>query len=201
MKQRFILYRRSNGKFYCEDTLTRKQESLRTPNEAEAQALLHSRNEAFRQPLLNQQIALAYLSASDSDAARRTWQMPMDEMTATKTGETRERYLRAMKDHAFDQIRDMPLLETRAEHLLKVLRTGTVATNVFLRRLHNFALDMNWLPKTVVPKKQWPKVVYKDKRAITWKEHAAIVAREQNPERRSFYELAWHLGAAQTWRC
>lgn len=197
MKQRFILYQRS-GTFYCEDTQTRKQQSLRTKDEAEAKALLHSKNEAFRQPLLNQQIALAYLSATDSEAAKRTWQFVMDEMTATKRGDTHARHVTAMKDKAFDLIRTMPLLETRAEHLLKVLRTGTVATNVYLRRLHNFALDMSWQPKTILPRKQWPKPVYKEKRAITLAEHEAIVAREQNTERRGFYQLAWHIGAAQT---
>ena len=31
-----------------------------------------------------------------------------------------------------------------------------------------------------------------------WEEHQAIVAREQNPERKAFYQLAWHLGASQT---
>ena len=150
MKQGFILYQRS-GTFYCEDTQTRKQQSLRTKDEAEAKALLHSKNEAFRQPLLNQQIALAYLSATDSEAAERTWQFVMDEMTATKRGDTHARHVTAMKDKAFDLIRAMPLLETQAEHLLKVLRTGTVATNVYLRRLHNFALDMNWQPKGGIP--------------------------------------------------
>ena len=198
MKQRFILYRRSNGTYYCEDTQTRKQQSLKTKNEADAITLLHSKNEAFRQPILNQQIALAYLSASDSDAAKRTWQFPMSEMTSTKTGDTHERYLRAMLDPAFVLIRDLTLLETRAEHFLKVLRAGTVSTNVYLRRLHNFALDMNWLPKSILPKRRWPKATFKEKRAITAQEHEAIVAREQNPERRSFYQLAWHLGAAQT---
>ena len=29
-------------------------------------------------------------------------------------------------------------------------------------------------------------------------EHLAIVARELNPERKAFYKLAWHLGAAQS---
>jgi len=197
MKQRLILYRR-NGTYYCEDRQTGKQQSLRTRNEAEARALLHSKNEAFRQPILNQQIALAYLSASDSDAAKRAWRFVMDEMTATKQGDTLARYLTAMKDPAFDLILDRPLLETRAEHLLKVLRSGTVSTNVYLRRMHNFALDMNWLPKCVLPKKQWPKPLYKEKRAITLHEHEAIIARELNPERRAFYQLAWHLGAAQT---
>ena len=67
MKSQFILYRR-NGTYYCEDTQTRKQQSLRTKDEAAAKALLHSKNEAFRQPLLNQQIATVYLTATDCDA-------------------------------------------------------------------------------------------------------------------------------------
>lgn len=93
MKQRFILYRRNNGKYYAEDTVTKKQCSLKTRDEAEALTLLHSKNEAFRQPVLNLQIARTYLTATDGNAAKRTWQTPMDEMTATKTGETRVRYL------------------------------------------------------------------------------------------------------------
>jgi hypothetical protein len=97
MKQRFILYRRSNGKYYAEDTVTRKQSSLKTRDEAEALTLLHSKNEAFRQPVLNLQIARTYLSATDGNAAKRKWQTPMDEMTATKMGETRVRYDRAMR--------------------------------------------------------------------------------------------------------
>jgi hypothetical protein len=67
---------------------------------------------------------------------------------------------------------------------VRVLERGRVATNVFLRRVHNFALDMGWLPWPVLPKKQWPKVEYGAKRAITWEEHRRIVEREQNPERR-----------------
>jgi integrase len=73
-----------------------------------------------------------------------------------------------------------------------------VSTNVFLRRIHNFALAMNWLPVPVIPKAQWPGFRFKEKRAITLEEHRAIVARETNPERRAFYELAWHLGASQS---
>jgi integrase len=71
-----------------------------------------------------------------------------------------------------------------------------VATNVFLRRTHNFALDMGWLPWPVLPKKQWPKVEYGAKRAVTWEEHRMIVDRERNPERKSFYELCWFLGGS-----
>jgi hypothetical protein len=56
MKSRFNLFNR-NGVFYSVDTETGKQHSLRTKDEAEAQTLLHSKNEAHRQPVLNLQIA------------------------------------------------------------------------------------------------------------------------------------------------
>jgi hypothetical protein len=50
----------------------------------------------------------------------------------------------------------------------------------------------------VLPKKRWPAIKFKEKRAIQWEEHQAIVVREQNPERKAFYQLAWHLGASQS---
>jgi integrase len=90
------------------------------------------------------------------------------------------------------------VLETQAEHFLKVLQNGSVSTNLYLRRIHNFALDMSWLPWPVLPKKRWPAIRFKEKRAITLLEHQAIVEREKNPERKAFYQLAWHLGASQT---
>lgn len=45
---------------------------------------------------------------------------------------------------------------------ISVLNAGTVSTNVDLRKLHNFALDMDWLPKAVIPKRQWPEIRYKE---------------------------------------
>jgi hypothetical protein len=43
----------------------------------------------------------------------------------------------------------------------------TVATNVFLRRIYNFASDMGWLPWPVLAKKQWPKVRFRARRPVT----------------------------------
>ena len=68
------------------------------------------KNESFRQPVLNRQIARTYLAATDSEAATRIWQVPMDEMATAKTGKTRIRHDRAMKDKAFDLIRNLPIL-------------------------------------------------------------------------------------------
>ena len=89
------------------------------------------------------------------------------------------------------------IIETPGEALLNVLQAGTVSTNVFLRRLHNFCVDMNWLPWPLIPKRQWPAVRFKDKRAITLEEHQKIIAAEVNPERKTLYQLCWHLGASQ----
>jgi len=198
MTQRYRMYRRQGGIFYLFDRQTGQRESLETNEPSAAQRLLHARNEAQQNPLINLQIARAYLAAGDPEAVRRTWRTVMEEITRTKMGEARHRWETAVKDHAFDTIRDRIILETHSEHLLRVLEAGTVSTNVYLRRLHNFALDMNWLPWPVVPKRQWPSVKFGQKRGITWEEHQKIITREPNTERKAFYQLAWHLGASQS---
>jgi integrase len=197
MNQRFILFRRA-GVFYCEDTSTGKQTSLRTKDPGEASSLLHAKNEAFRQPVLNRQIARAYLTASDPQMAKRTLQNVMDEIPKLKSGSTRERWETAIKAKAFDPIRNLAVLETQAEHFLRVLEGASVSANSFLRRIHAFALDMNWLPWPVLPRKRWPVMRFKEKRAITWEEHHKILAGENNPEWQAFYQLLWCLGGAQT---
>jgi hypothetical protein len=153
MKQRFTMFRRGTV-FYCHDSTNGRQESLRTRDESEARALLHSRNEAFRQPLLNVQIARAYLSANDPQICKRTWTELMGEMDGGKTGPTLIRHRCAMLNRAFDLIRHVPIVETRPRHFLSVLRAGSVSTSVFLRRIHNFALDLGWLPWPVLAKKR-----------------------------------------------
>ncbi len=80
----------------------------------------------------------------------------MDEATRLKQGPTLIRWRTAMRDKAFDAIRGFPILETRPEHFLRVLEAGTVCTNIFLRRVQNFALDMSWLPWPVLARKRWP---------------------------------------------
>lgn len=184
--------------YWIQDNHTGKQTSLGTKNVAEAKRLLSAKNEAHRQPIINMQIARAYLLVGDPQSVKRTWQSVMDEIVKLKRDDTHKRWLVAIKDKAFDGLRNVPLMETRAEHLLRAMEKGKVSTNIYLRRIHNFALGMNWLPVPVIPKRIWPSFSFKDKRAITLEEHRAIVAREMNGERRAFYELAWHIGASQS---
>jgi len=197
MKTKCRLFRRGQM-FWCQDNETGRQESLRTKDRTLAQRLLHTRNEAFQQPLINLQIARAYLLVSDPQIAKRTWQYVMEEMVKLKDGVTQLRWQMAIKDKAFEHLRELPLMETRSDHLLRAMEIGKVSTNVFVRRLDNFALAMNWLPVPVIPRKQWPGFRFKEKRAITFVEHQAIVRREGNPEWRAFYELLWATGGSQS---
>jgi len=197
VKKRYRMFLRGTV-YWIQDNETGKQESLRTKDRTEAERLFNAKNEAHRQPIINLQIARAYLMVSDPEASKRTWKDVMGEIVKLKRGETKRRWLVATKDKAFAGIENLPLLETRAENLLRAMEAGKVSTNVYLRRIHNFALGMNWLPVPVIPKRMWPGFEFKDKRAITLDEHKAIVARETNTERRAFYELAWNLGASQS---
>lgn len=175
-----------------------KQTTLRTKNEGEAERLLATMNEPYRFAVFNLQMARTHLQMSNPEINQRTWQQVMDAVVKTKQGPTKIRYERAMKDKAFDAIRNAVVIETSGDTLLDVLARGTVCTNVYLRRWHNFAVDMNWLLLPLIPKNRWPAVKHGEKRAITLDEHRRIVEREQNPERKAFYEMCWQIGASQT---
>jgi integrase len=198
MKQRYGLVRRPWGVFYLKDKVTGTQTSLKTDDKQEAQRLLQARNDAEAQPAMNLSLARVYLNGADPKLGTRTWQEVMEHITGQKTDETRRRWEVAIKDRNFDGIRKRPVAETRAEHFFKALEDGKVSTNVYLRRIHNHALGMDWLLRPVIPRLQWPKPVFESKRAITAAEHTAIVGRELNAERRDFYELLWHTGASQS---
>jgi integrase len=200
MKTRYRLTCRGirGGKYYCVDNSTGRRTSLRTTNQDEARQLVEAKNNSERQPVLNLHIAKAYLAGSDNGITTRTWQNAIDSLIKTKEEENQKRWKTAANDKALVPLLPHVIIETQSELLLKALQIGTVSTNVYLRRLHNFCVDMNWLPWPLIPKRQWPAVRYKDQRAITFEEHCKIVERERNPERKAFYKLVWHLGASQS---
>jgi hypothetical protein len=159
MKHRFILFQRA-GIFDCEDTGTGKQTSLRTRDRADAQRLLAAKNEAAHQPAMNLQMAQVYLQHGDPAIATRTWQDVIAQIIAVKSGNTQSRRKSADKDKALDGLRQRRLIETTAEYFLAALKAGTVSTNVYLRRIHHYAVTMHWLPWPVLPKRHWPPIRY-----------------------------------------
>jgi hypothetical protein len=191
MTQRYRKFQRSWGHGYAFDNATGNSVSLKTRIKAEAVQKVNAMNEIERQPSISLGLAKVYLNATDPKLTTRTWQDVMENIITKKTDETLKRWQTAVKDKNFDFIRNLTVTETRPEHFDRVLSNGKVSTNVYLRRIHNHALGMEWLLKSVIPRLQWPKPVFKDKRAIIAEEHVAIIQREQNAERRDFYELLW----------
>src|SRR5450631_2238107 len=139
MKTRYRLTCRGHrgGMFYCVDKTTGKRTSLQTTNPDEARQIMEAKNQAERQPVLNLQIAKAYLAGTDNGIATRTWQQAIEAVTNTKQGANQHRWQTAAKDKAFVPLMPRIIIETPGELLLKVMQSDKVSTNVFLRRLHN----------------------------------------------------------------
>ena len=98
------------------------------------------------------------MSASDPEAMKRTWETVMDGYVRTQHGRTLARCVSATKDKALATLKTKKLAETQPADFLHALKAGSVATNVYLRRFHSFAIGMNWLSRAVLPQKQWPAI-------------------------------------------
>ncbi len=195
-QQRYWLFKRGSV-YYLQDNQTKKQQSLFTKDKAEAERLRNAKNDAHSQPQLNLALAKTYLSAYDPEIPRRRWRDVMEKMASTGREASQERCRRALASKAFDPIRDKKLIETTSDDFLAVLEANGSAAHHYLKRFHNLAVGLGWLPWPVLPPKLWPKCERKRRRAITWEEHQLIVQSEMNTERRFYYELLWELGASQ----
>jgi hypothetical protein len=195
---KYRLYCRRNGVFYWQENDSSKQGTLRTSDRREAERLLNAMNESHREPTLNLSLARAYLAAHDPKMATRTWQAVMDEMATHGILTTQARCGRGFRSKAYDPIRNKPLVQTTGADLLDIVHANGNCVAHYLRRLHNLALDLGWLPWPILAKRAWPKIRGHSKRAITAEEHAAVIASEKNTERRAYYELLYETGAAQT---
>ena len=197
MKTKLTLFRR-NGIYYSQDSTTGKQKSLGTRDEAAARKLVEATNEAHRSPLLNLQLARAYLSASDPAFLLRTWQTVMDQMQTRGRVSSRQRYFSAFRTPGFDPIRNKPLLETATADFLQIMKDAKPSQIFYLRCLHSFALSLGWISIPIVAPSLWPKYHPKARRGITLDEHQRLLTFAHDAEWSLYLELLWETGAAQT---
>ena len=83
-------------RIYCVDTTTGKRTSLGTTNDDDARQIIEAKNNSERQPVLNLQIAKAYLAGSDNGITTRTWQHAIEALTNTKQGANQHRWQRVV---------------------------------------------------------------------------------------------------------
>ena len=195
-KQRYWLYRR-DGIYYLHDSQTGARESLKTRSKRDAEHVRSTRNAICERPVIGASLAKAYLASQDPKLPTRTWRVVMDEFSTHGNPETQAHHRKVADREPQRSLQNLKLLETTAEDLMRVLKAGGVQANGYVRCLHNLAVGLGWLPWPVLPSKLWPTVRTKPKRAITREEHHAIIAAEQNVERRFYYEVLWEIGAAQ----
>ncbi|MGB0154577.1 MAG: tyrosine-type recombinase/integrase [Verrucomicrobiales bacterium] len=198
MKPKYRLFNR-RGRFYKRDTETGQRTSLKTSCRKAAQKIVDAENQAHESPALGQELAKAYLSTSDPMAKSRTWQEVMDEYARKGASATQERKGRVFDMSEFDPIRKKLVIGTVAEDFFAVLRSDKVTVNRYLIQLQNFAVDVGWAPRPIIPRRAFPKPAKKIvMRAITREEHERILVAEQDDERWLYYSLLWEIGASQS---
>ena len=152
--------------FYAEEYQTRHRESLQTKDEAEARRLIAAKNQAATQPVFNLEMAKVYLKAHDPQFCERTWSLVSDAVQRTYEGSTKARWEKFIRSEPVQDVIEKKLIQTTSCHFLAVLNhpEAGVSTNVFLRILHNRALDLGWIVQPVIAKNGWPKIRYGHRR-------------------------------------
>jgi integrase len=196
MQDRFKLFRRG-AVFYCQDRNTGQQKSLQTRDKAEARRIVQAKNDTITQPLMNLVMAKTYLSAQDPKMITRTWAEVMERFCNRSNPNTRMRHERVVRTKSMQFLKGKRLIETTADDFFEALKMGSNSTIAFLQTLHNDALGMGWIPSPILPRKMWPKMHKKGKRAITEAEHIMLMAAVDD-EWRLYFQLLWFIGAAQT---
>ena len=117
MKTRYRLICRGirGGAYYCVDTKTGKRTSLGTINADDARQVIEAKNNSERQPVLNLQIAKAYLAGSDNGITTRTWRHAIEALTNTKQGANQHRWKTAAKDKAFITLLPQVIIEPKVK--------------------------------------------------------------------------------------
>jgi len=199
-RQKYRLFRRKNGTYYSFENDTGRQTSLFTKDRGEAAGLLAAKNQATAQPTLNVAMAKVYLSAKSPELLTRTWGELIEVMMKGYTGATAVRWGKFHRSAPMRMLTNLPIYLTEAPHLLAILdhKKAGVSTNVWLRILHNRALDLGWLLAPVMPKRAWPKITYRPRRGITAEEHGKIMASERMSDYALFFQLLWETGGSQT---
>jgi integrase len=198
-RQRFRLYRR-NGTYYIQENDTGRQTSLLTKDRTEAAGIVAAKNQAAAQPILNVAMAKVYLSAKSPELLTRTWGELIELMMKGYVGPTAVRWGKFRRSAPMRMLENLPIYLTESTHLLAVLehRKAGVSTNVWLRILHNRAIDLGWLLAPVMPKRAWPKVKYGERRGTTAEEHKKILGSERLSDYALFFQLLWETGGSQS---
>lgn len=117
---------------------------------------------------------------TSSQMLTRTWADAFDSLL--KKGGfsvcSRRRWEFIRKDKRLEKFWMRKFVQTRPGQLMALLHSTELATGLLLRRIHNHALDMKWLPFPILPVTQWSGILAEQRRAIIRKQHSKFAARQ-----------------------
>jgi integrase len=192
----YRMFKRGN-RFYAEHRVTGEQKSLKTSNKEHAEDLLFALNKSGESASKDRDLAMVFLSRADPQATTRTWSDLFEAFTENRKESCRERVRRAFRSDSLCQVRNLKLVDTVPHKFIAVLRQTSRSTQYHVRLAFNHGVKLRWVDKDLIEQSLWPKVRWNHFRAITKEEHEKILESTEDPERRNFYELCWHLGASQ----
>lgn len=197
---RYSLIRRTNGTYYSHNKVTLQRQSLKTRDKNQAIELLNVLNVDDSDLEHARAMAELYLKKAGRIVSDTTWQEAMDACSAAagKEEATKQRHREAFRSKHFNPIRAMTIAQTHPDDLRRVLRTDKVTIVKFLRTLQNYAVAQGWLTSPLLPPTLFRVQKKKEARAMTQDEFRKIIAAEQNPERKLYYQMVWATGASQT---
>ena len=116
---------------------------------------------------MNLVMARTYLSVQDPKMITRTWADVLARFCDRSNPNTKMRHERVARTKPMLFLKPKRLVETTADDLLEAIKIGPKSTIVLLQTIHNDALSMGWIPGAILPRKLWPKMKKKARRAIT----------------------------------
>jgi hypothetical protein len=134
MRNKYRMFRRGTV-YWIQDNDTGRQETLRTKDPQEAKRLFAARNEAHRQPIINMQIARAYLMVGNPEAPSRTWQNVIEAIIKQKPVYSFHFHKIFLRSHAAKS--GARTLDTILVHPREVFRVAIVAAAAAIVVMHN----------------------------------------------------------------
>ena len=196
-KKKYYLFKRQ-GCYYLQNK-DGKQTSLRTKDQREAEKILASlvATNGSAAAVVRKQ-ALMMLRENDPQYFGRSWGQLFDKYIARcELPNQRERLRRSLESPVLRSIRAEQIVATDPDAFMESILRLKRSIRYHVQLAYRYGIKINWVSRDLIAADLWPEVRWKNFRAITEEEHRRLCETVEDPERRNYYELCWHIGASQ----
>jgi integrase len=196
-KKKYYLFKRQ-GRYYLQNQKG-KQTSLRTKDLREAEKILASlvASDGSAAAVVRKQ-AMMMLRENDPQYFGRSWGQLFDKYIGRcELPHQRERLKRSLESPVLQSIRDQQIVATDPDIFMESILRLKQSIRYHVQLAYRYGIKVNWVSRDLLDDDLWPEVRWRHFRAITEEEHRRLCETVEDPERRNYYELLWHIGASQ----